>query len=287
MIFSLFIKISAVDNVFGYVVDSAYSYASIDFIGSINSDCRPDTIIALGKDSRNLIPSIIVWGNSRQNNDIPDSLEKVYTKIVYPTWDNLKVRLNPMKINNDTITDLLIIVWGRLPLDSTHYKDTATAVIIFGKKYLDTLAEIHISEIDSMTLSPFVAMKLPLGVALSNCAIRDYSHIPSYKVNNVNIDTNVFTRPSEVNALIQSVKVYPNPAVYYANIELSNFASGDYNAELYSSYGEKITSQSISLTSQGDITRNIDLSNIATGYYMLKLFAGSKPIGSYQIIVVK
>ena len=268
-------------------IDSNSLYMTTLFIGHINTNKSIDTIIGKAGYDRKFIPRYILWGSDTTNNDYPDSLKLKRTDIIYPNWYSLKVKLNVDFLNSDTLNDMMFIMWGKLMIDSANYKDTVKSLVIFGQKGLDTLHTINISQMDTLQIEPFIAMKLRMGTDLTDCQIRDFSYKPSYIINKINTDnyqqggTN-----SIIDKILPSVKIYPNPAIYYTNLELNQIKPGKYKIEIISLNGVLIEIQQFENQRVEKITSVLNLQNLATGIYYLKISTDNELIGTYPLIIV-
>lgn len=79
-------------------------------------------------------------------------------------------------------------------------------------------------------------------------------------------------------ALLSTLKVYPNPASYELNLELLE-SNGNYKAMLLNSLGQMMARTDFESTYQ-----KIDLSTLAPGTYFLQLYNEEISLGTYSII---
>jgi hypothetical protein len=83
------------------------------------------------------------------------------------------------------------------------------------------------------------------------------------------------------------VRIYPNPAIYATNVEISSLPSGDYHVEIVSSNGQILRQQDVSVDATGDIVSALDLKALSSGYYVIRLFNAHKVYGTYPILIVR
>lgn len=261
-----------------YSRDSSYVYKTNLIIGHFNDDAENDTLVAVAKQDKMFYPKYIAWGDSQ--NILNDT-----TLFVYPSWEKLKVRCSYDFLNNDELIDLTFIVWGKLEINDTTFKDTSMAFVIFGRNSLDTLQSFNLAEVDSVQTEPFIAMSLIMGIQLTDCQVRNTSYKPSYVLNNMEINFGN-ERKSLIYADSMSVKVFPNPALYYVNIELNNISQGRYTFQIMSLQGNLVEEQNVEIAQTGNINRILNLKDVATGFYYLRILKETNAIGTYPLIVV-
>lgn len=271
-------------------LDTNQTYKIILKIEHLNDDSVKDTIIGYSDNSRVFLPKKIIWGKDTTENNIPDSLKKVESNINYPNWNLLGGSCSFDFVNSDTLIDIVLIIKGQLVIDSTNYKDTTTAIVIFGRRGLDTLSEFDLSIIDTFQTTPFISMKMRIGHEITDGAYRDYSSQASYVLKKIIItDTSlappiIITNKTEINT--SEVKIYPNPAVYFTNVELNRIAPGSYQMSLITIDGRLVEEFRLETSEYGNITKIINFESYATGKYILNIKSLNSFNGTYYIIII-
>lgn len=272
-------------------VDSANVYKTVLNVTKFNDDAVKDTIIAVADYHLKYLPKSIIWGKDTTDNGIPDSLKVPETLIIYPNWNDLTGAVMIDKLNQDSLFDIILILWGKTSTDTSNIKDTATAIVIFGRRGLDTLQYLNIANLDSFQILPFVAMKLRIGHEFTNAKVRDMSYQTSYQFNKIDLNIDTASVPPPIINIMEAeesaqIKIYPNPAVYYTDIEINLIKPGKYYIQICDINGKTLKEQTISSEKTGDLINRINLTDFASGSYIIRVFTEQKHIGSYQIILV-
>ncbi len=265
--------------------DSTMKYSVIMFIGHINNDAVKDTIIGVANYNRRFTPRFIVWGHDESNTGIPDSLKVPYSNLIYPEWEAFQVKCSVKNFNADSLNDLIFFMWGKTPQDTT-LKDTAKAVILFGQSGLDTLSCIDITLINDYLTTPYVGMSLTMGVNFVNPQITDFSYTTTYKLNKSFDMPEIPHKNIVEEAPDVHIRLYPNPAVYYTNLELNNIKPGDYIFQIINSTGVQLDEFKIQVEKTNTVSNIIDLQKYASGVYYIRITTGTKLLGTFPIIVI-
>jgi hypothetical protein len=87
------------------------------------------------------------------------------------------------------------------------------------------------------------------------------------------------------NAISSEMRVYPNPAVNFINVDFGNAQiSGNITFELFNQAGEKVSSEKIN---SNDSKISIITSGYATGVYTYRIISDSKVIKTDKVIITK
>lgn len=278
------------------IIDSTEIYKVIIKVDYINDDAVKDTIISTADSTRIFKPRYLVWGKDTVDNGIPDSLKVDYTTLDYPnsSYQKLKITSNFERINPDTLLDLIIIYRGVIPDSVNGDRDTACAIVIFGKRGLDTIHTITIADIDTFQIEPFVAMHMRKDHELKDPLIWDFSYLPIYIVNEIDLDVNdtshippPITPTGAISETGPGVRLYPNPAIYYTNMEINGIKPGEYLVQIFNIGANVIHEQELIVETQGDLIKRIDLAGLSTGSYIFRLSKNRIVIGVYRIVIVK
>lgn len=274
------------------------------YIGNLNFDRYPDTVLGKQWQQFSYMPTVIRWGQKHDTitvaidsfHYVPDSLKVPQSEIKYPVWGNMKGNISFEKINKDTIMDMMLAFTG-VSLDTVPQK-YKRILAVFGQDYLDTMHIIDISGIDSFQVHPFIALNLLPGQQLISPGQRDISKGTSYILPRLNFpvrdtsgdSTAMHSTPgslvSGVAEKSHSFRVYPNPAAYFITVEAVTLPQGTYFIEINNSAGLLVSKQEVQVPSNGELLRRLDLRSIATGYYLLKIRTNEKMLGAYQILVI-
>lgn len=273
-------------------LDSTNVYKAILKVANLNNDRTQDTIVGVADSRLKFLPKYIRWGKDTSDHSIPDSLKLAQTNISYPEWIDFTGVCMLDYINQDTLLDIVLVLWGTLDTSSQQPMDTSIALVIFGKHGLNTISQINISDIDTFQIQPFVAMKLRMGHELTNSIVRDMSYKASYELNDINLDVDTSSHPppgitdKQADDKKPDIRIYPNPAIYYTNVELNNIPPGTYRIQIISMQGSLLNEQQITSETRGGLIKQIVLSDIASGSYLLRIFGDNKIIGDFPIIVL-
>jgi hypothetical protein len=262
-------------------------------IKHFNDDKIKDTLIITAGNNMRYLPKFIVWGRdaSMQYDSsytpIPDSLKVPYTEFIYPNWANFRCRVSIANFSTDTLMDIVFYMWGKVPNADSTLKDTATALILLGRRGMDTISVLRLGEFGKNDTVNSCFQELRMGMELTDSKIRDISYRPSWILNKIqnNEGRQNIKKPDEIQQ-VSSMRVYPNPAVYYTNLEITNIDKGDYRVQLISLEGSVVQEQRMSVNSANELITKLDLTDIATGYYLIKITTDTRLIGTYKLLVV-
>lgn len=265
--------------------DQSMIYRKILYVGHFNPDAVKDTIVGVAGMDKKYVPAFIVWGNDVNDRQIPDSLKVSCSQLQFPSWNDISIQTSIDKLNGDTLCDFMFFMWGKVPVDTVLVRKTKV-VAVFGMPGMNTLPVIDVSLIDTILTEPFVGMSLTMGRHFTEPAYRDFSGVPSYRFNK-NFDIgqipikNLVEEPQK-----PQVKLYPNPAVYYTNLELNNIKPGKYSFQIIGSAGNLLDNQELTVEKTNSLSNIINLDNYASGVYYIRIVSQTKLIGTYPVVVV-
>lgn len=273
-------------------------------IGHINFDHYPDTVIGKQWQQYSYMPTVIRWGRKNDTlpeeidsaHYVPDSLKVPESAIIYPAWQGMRGNITFDHINVDSLQDLLFAIRGH-SLDTPNPVSYKRMILLFGQDYLDTMSVIDISSIDSFQFQPFIAINIQPGKELLSPAHRDVSKGVSYYFPRMSLnvrDTNSNDTsggssgraPSGVRENSHTIRIYPNPAAYFTNVEAIKLPLGDYIVEIINSAGMSFNRQEVHVESNGELLQRLDLAKVSTGYYLIKVQSNRKLYGVYQILII-
>ena len=295
--------------------------AAIMHVGFINPDCVRDTVYGLLDPELRWIPRFICFGNTvdAEGNALCESEERSDADnasrnerlrrndtafLVYPGWQDFSCVLSVQRYNaNDTLDDLIFWMRGADSVPQRGRVDTARSLVLFGQAGLETHRQVDLGSVGAFRSEPFYAMELTKGRELINPKKRDMTRRASREL--VRVDRQVLEGEEEVRDTGNvpapqitsavagdadaafSARVYPNPAVYTANIEIAPLPPGTYTVNVVAVNGEEVWRGEVVLTQTGQVFQRIDLGGLAAGYYVLRVGSAEKAVGAYPIIVVR
>jgi hypothetical protein len=281
--------------------DPSYSAPEVVlFLGYLNFDCVPDTVVGIADENLQYIPRYILWGtwdSLAANPCVPSDTSYHRPKfdttyIDYPAWRNLGVTLATISYNVDTLTDLVFHIRGQ-DGDTLAPHDTVRAIAIFGQRALDTLASIAPAGIGGFLQTvPYFAIEMRIGSQLVQPDTRDLSGRESFVMATSTVSVMGGGSPGPYIADIENessaaVRIYPNPATNTTKLEAKPIAPGQYDVEVIAVNGQVERRQKISVDQSGELLRILDLSSLPNGYYVLRLLSSQKLVGTYPILITR
>ncbi|MBK9247188.1 MAG: T9SS type A sorting domain-containing protein [Ignavibacteria bacterium] len=270
------------------LVTSTSAQTSISFIGHLNTDAYPDTLIAKHEGNNVHLPHLIRWGQLSKN------LGRRTTVYIYPSnWKEFQGSFFVDHINIDTIADIVFILRGKLQVNES-LQDTSLFLTILGGEPIvkDTVLSIDKLQFSEATLSQNVEMKK--GIMLIDEANRTFSGGKSYKIAKINTakleikntDNRIMDQPT-LSASTPKVTIYPNPGQATITAQFTGIAVGEYSLDLMDVVGIDIHKYPFEVTAKGANTYSLqlDVTLFPTGVYVLRLFNNSKHIISSQFII--
>ena len=272
------------------VLDSSEAYKVILDVDHYNFDTTKDTLIGVASLNREFYPKYLHWGADTASTWY-DSLKVPVTELNYPDWKDIRIRGNFDDMNSDTVKDIIIVMWGKVLEDSVNYKDTAESFVLFGKKAFDTLTAVSLTNFPTFRDTPFVAAKYRIGHEYENGKKREYSYITSYTMDEILWTDTVVDKPyadiPRAMELKANMKVYPNPAIFYLDVEVDQMSPGEYELRFINMQGMEVISQAILTDEKEKISQRINTDGLPNGAYLILVTKGSKMIGKYQIIILR
>ena len=285
------------------------------FVGHLNFDCWPDTVMGINRE-RSYLPVAIHWGRAVTRYrfdatarrfdtiaaDSPCTAAPVFanrvpvTTLRYPAWTRIHGSVAFRTANPDTLSDMMLFIRGNTS-GSAEERDTLRPLLIFGQLGLDTLAELDLSQITSFQTAPFVAMELHVGSELVEPEVRDLSGIVSYTLASLPIhvgDHSTDTTDEGGEAPSDSVvaqpiriRVFPNPTGVSAQLQVDSIPMGDYIVEVAGVNGLVYLHEDVTVSSSAGLFQVLDLSDVPTGYYIIRVFTGAQLYAVYPIIITR
>lgn len=287
--------------------DSTRATFGILAIKHFNFDSIKDTLIGRIDRQYHFVPYAIHWGrgaaDTTQEGDsqrvdtnalapIADSLRVTETRIYYPQWTNFTAKCAVFTVNEDSLSDIVVHMWGKFE-DSTGTKDTLRSLVIFGQHGLDTLQGVNFDSMEVMQAEPFFAMQLRTGIDLVSPSLRDPTGMVSYILNPIKVnvkrkkqkalDVPVYSPPTTG----ISIRIFPNPTATTTNLFIENVPAGEYTVEIVAVNGQRVFQKGLILSDQGTSERTIQLDEVPSGYFFLRLVNNRLIVASYPLIIVR
>lgn len=277
---------------------------AIIFTGSLNADCYADTVLGYPDLKFNYLPYQIRWGRPGQTEDsasaarclagIPLERRVPVTFIQYPEWASFSGSVTFQPVNQDSLNDMTLFVWGSIGNGAAKH-DTIRPVVIFAQSGLDTLAVINVGDIRPFQTSPFSAMDLRLASELVQPSIRDLSGKTSYELEPVVLyteshsDSMFLPTPtlSQASGITSGIRAYPNPAAVATQVSGTTIPAGYYLIEIVSANGEIHLQQQVSIATSGELLETIGVEGIPNGYYLVRLRRHEAIVSTYPIIITR
>lgn len=271
------------------------------YIGHLNFDCIEDTVIGVAGENRLYLPHAIAWGRLEgapcpgqpvmTHEEMQHRAAMVpRTRILYPAWRNLHCSVAFHEVNGDTLPDIMLFLRGEAP-PGTGEKDRARVLVLFGQKWLDTVAVVRIEQVKPFQYEGFFAMDLQYGRDIVEPEIRDISGVRSHVLLPVALRVlpDSIRTPKGPGAAEQTldVRIHPNPAAESARLEGRSLPPGEYTVEIIAVNGEVRWRQDVVIATSGELLRLLDLRDLASGYYLLRLHRSGRSSATYPIIITR
>lgn len=289
----------AITFIAGFISLSNYSYSQriesksmyrILFIGHLNFDSIQDTVVGRIEKRDSVVfhfgeryqLDAIHWGQADKNHSNDKAPKQtIETKIILPKWKNLRTSVYGLNINQDTVKDLLINVYGKAYNENRELVDSTITITVFGQDKLCSMEHLTIEKIQGIKTEPFVAVEMKNGLGFESVKDQSVSQRRGYMIKkvllNVHQDTSLFARQAKVEESENKsngtvVKVYPNPAGQLLNISGELFEKGSYKVILTDITGNVVSEQNIEVKEDGSMTKVLALGELASGCYVAQIF---------------
>lgn len=238
------------------------------------------------------------------------------TRIEYPDWGDLQVNVAILRYNtNDTLSDLLFWTRGKargvrtrqgVELrdssevrrgDSVVFVDTVRSLVVFGQIGLSRLQELKLKQIKGAQSTPFAAMQLGYAIDLIEPKQREHSGRVSWMLRKVSqvVDSteqedSTNTPPPALSSVEEAgvtARIYPNPAIYSAHIDVRPLPAGRYTVDLVAADGSVVSSYHLELEREGYALETLDLSRFPSGHYFVRIRSADRSWGDFPIIIVR
>ena len=247
-------------------------FNTIVSIKDYNYDTVNDTLIG-SYHNHTLRVDLILWGLDSVVQGFPLGFPRVdTTHFIYPEWERMRTYTNISSFNTDTISDIMIMMSGRIEIDS-QFVDTTLKVIIYGQHGLDSVPVINLNLIQyPLHFNPFKAKHIITMQDFTNCQYRSYDFSKTSEF----IKSPTFYPPpiiagnqSEINQrMVGNTILYPNPTHTEINLNTKKYEAGQYIVEIYSVNSELMLQEKIHIAKESE-NYYFDISRLPNGMYML------------------
>ncbi len=281
------------------------------FIGAINPDCFPDTVLgSVTPDHAGYLPHAIRWGMpnpATQGRPVPGCPDRSpgdsrprQTTITYPDhWDIRGGAVAFQHLNDDSLIDIVLHLRGTLANDRTDDasddpREQRRAIALFGQQGLDTIPLIALEELRRFQTHPFVAMELVVGSELTHPAVRDLSGQTSYLLEPIALRINEpeasrLLAASSVAGLEQhaiAIQVVPNPSSTALRVEATGITGGAYRLELVSLSGAVEQRTTITLAPGERLGHTLEVAQVPSGSYVVRIGSEQGTLASTAPIII-
>ncbi|MCX6154078.1 MAG: T9SS type A sorting domain-containing protein [Candidatus Kapabacteria bacterium] len=274
-------------------------------IADFNGDQIKDTLKSYIRLSDHSFPTSIHWGKSPYDTTTKISIFK------YPTWSNIKASLCVDRYDQDSLSDMMFFLWGKIQIDSVNQLDTGRILLIWGQPGLDSLNFINIDSLLFVSSNPISPSINQNGSDMntyyisnqpkmaSNELIRGreiINPVPTANKKSSNFELKIPERKLKKNqiesnvAIIKDkwgVRLFPNPTNGSITLIVETLPVGQYKITVFDNSGVKVIKSDLTINSMGPYSKQFDMSELPSGDYMLVIHLGNQIFGSYKFVIVK
>jgi Secretion system C-terminal sorting domain len=277
-------------------------FTRVLFTGHLNFDCHNDTVVGIADEDHHYLPSAIHWGQGGAGADsacasaTPKHMRARVTEFRYPRWKHITGSVSFVQMNEDTLADMVLLLWGRYEHGNTR-RDSSRALLVPGQQGIDSIRTVNLESIGRFQSEPYFALELVEGTDIINPSVREFSGLKSFELKSMELD--VRQRRDSLGPQVPipvagvavetpvTVRLFPNPASNSTSVVAGSIAPGIYTIEVISANGQPALRREIEVASSRDLLSTIDVSDLASGYYVVRLSSREKFLGSYPIIVTR
>lgn len=237
----------------------------------LNNDASYDTLLLSKSSIHNLVPYKIYWGGGTS-----------HTQFNYPNWNKMNGSINMDDFNKDSLLDLHITIWGKIPITDSTSRDTVASFIIFGQSGLDTLSQIDLTASLDSNSDKFVFVKLTQGYQLVDEAVREYSYTYSYRLPDISLGMPTPPMMTSVKDEELLLKLFPNPTSNLIQLQINTTFSGQAKIKIIDLKGQVFLDKSIILEELKKSDYTLELTNLSNGTYIVTLESDNNKLHLYK-----
>lgn len=266
---------------------------SVMFIGKMNSDTRPDTVVVRQVAGFSYLPAEIRWGASARNDS-----NKKKTLFRYPVLSGITGTLTFEDINKDSIADITVFIRGKkkdtssTPASAKYSK----SFILFGCNQMknDTLIDLSLPDSAIFARQCYVRPMIGQGQQSPRFEMnhRGGNKVVSLRRGNYNCNGGSQSMLTEVQtgekAQEYILQVFPNPVLDQLTVDIQFRAVTTVSVlRIINGYGRSIIEEAIEPVS-GNKIYTYPVNNFVSGWYRAMLYDVSGGlISSIPFIVIR
>ncbi len=251
---------------------------SVAFIGTLNPDSTPDTLLICQLPDFSYLPSAINWGHHDTNETFRQTI------LYYPKLSALSGSFALDDFNNDSITDITLFIRG-ITIDSSGCKNKyVRRYVLYGSNNMRSDSIVDFAVKDSVLFATLCYIRpYPITSAHQTSQIR---HIGGNKIipigrgtfNNCKVEGNEHQQPhhNEVSGVKDqtitigqySLNIYPIPVLEQVNIEIYSGGIG-WSAAIINEFGRECMAWRIDMFNQ---KFEFSVAELSSGWYCAILF---------------
>lgn len=266
------------------IAPSSAQEGHVLYIGSLDHDEHPDTVVGEPRGDLRMLATAIHWGAPYSSNGAGEPTAQ-RTMLSYPRWPSLCGSVAVEDLNGDAIDDVILFYNVATP----HAGDSSRALALLGQRALHDVPTIDLDAIPrSLQRHPFVALDLNAVGLLGERAMREHSGMPSHRWGSIPIPTADSIRRSVVPpALAEWLALYPNPASDAATFESRTLEPGDYSVDVVDIEGSVHYERRLLIERKQPLKGTLDLSDHPPGLYIVRIHRSGELVASYPIVIVR
>jgi hypothetical protein len=263
---------------------------SVLFIGKMNSDSKPDTIVVHQVANFSPLPTEIRWGKNGNGTNAKATL------LYYPMLLRLRGTLTFEDINRDSIADITVFIRGEKEDTASNITRYSKSYILFGcnKMKNDTIIDFSLPDSTLFATKCYVRPLLGQGQQSSQYTMK---HTGGNKVVSLkrgdyycnggseSMLTDVQPSPEQQQYILQ---VFPNPVLEQLTVDIQSTANATGSVlKIINGYGRNVIEEMVAPVS-GTMTYTYPVTRFVTGWYRAMLYDVSGGlISSIPFVVIR
>lgn len=261
---------------------AAHDAFDVLYVGRLDADDIPDTILGVETAELRMLPVAIAWGStSRPSSTAPGREAGVtLTTLRYPSWERLTGSLTIEDVDADGVDDIALFYRSWSP----SMRDSAHAIVLLGR------AALRRPSIDLTGTEPGdreLIVDIARARLLQARAVRDLSGEASHAWGRLRSDPAEPPTSVPVESGTGWITVYPNPGATVARFEAGRLAAGEYRIEMIDIEGRVRASQQLTASTQQSVSGTFDIAELPPGSYLVRIRTGDATVVTHSMVVVR